>query len=76
MTTEPVRCTPARGLAHHWDIGLQDGSKYLWSKCRHCGRRRMFRAGQPDNADWPEERVKRLAEERKVRRREKTAHAV
>jgi len=56
---------------HHWDIGRQDGSKYLWSECRHCGKRRMFRVGWPDRADWANEKKKRLAEEKKARRREK-----
>ncbi len=71
MTTKPTKCTPTRKFAHHWGVGRQDGSKYVWGSCRYCEKRRLFRTGWPDNADWAAELKKRLAEELKIRRRER-----
>ena len=71
MATKPTKCTPERKFAHRWGVGKQDGSKYVWGSCRHCGSKRLFRTGWPDNADWANEAVKRLAEERKAKRRER-----
>lgn len=69
-----AKCSPGR--AHHWLVGPQDGSRYVWGRCKRCKKRRMFRTSWPDNANWETERETRLAEEKKARRREKRAEAV
>jgi hypothetical protein len=71
MTKRQAKCADGRGYAHHWDIDLQDGNRYLWGSCRHCPGRRLFRVSWPDATNWKDERDKRMREERKLRRRER-----
>lgn len=62
------KCTPRRGLAHHWVLKGQD-APYVWARCRHCGGKRLFRTAWPDRIDWPAECEVRLRKERNARRR-------
>lgn len=64
----PNKCTPRRGLAHHWLLKGQY-APYVWARCKHCKNRRLFKTAWPDRIDWPAERETRLRRERNARRR-------